>query len=30
MAAVFQQDVDEWVKVIGHVRHNGFHFRPGG
>jgi hypothetical protein len=26
MANVSQQDVDDWVKVVGHMRHNAFHF----
>ena len=26
MAEVSQKDVDDWVKVVGHMRHNAFHF----
>jgi len=26
MAAVSRQDVDEWVKVVGHMRYNAFNF----
>jgi hypothetical protein len=26
MAQVSQQEVDDWIKVVGHMRYNAFHF----